>query len=251
MSGEWTVLRTRLALGVEPIDAVLGTRMVRAIHVEVERAGSLWPVARHETGRHALTRPEELGESVDLRLYDRRRGVVPRRIRVPLPGLDERRAAMRTRKPVLFPGVAWDLVGGATALRGRVLHDDQPVRWAWLEARRPDDDAVVLRTRADDRGEYLLVLDAGTIPLAELTPTFALDLRAHGPSSPTTPAIGERDPLWDLPIETLAAPGDPDPIAEGAPTLPADLPVGWTTLGEARVTLTLGRTVGDDDLLSF
>ncbi|MFO7567687.1 MAG: hypothetical protein R6X02_33910 [Enhygromyxa sp.] len=252
MSGDWVVARHRLALGIEPIDALLQSRLARAIQVEVEGADSRRAITRHETGRHALLGPERLGESVDLRLYDRRRGFVPRRLRVPLPEVEERKAELRTRRPVLFPGVAWDLGGGATALRGRVQLDQQPVRWAWLEARLPDSDEVVLRTRADDRGEYLLVLDAAAISLAELTPTFELDLRAYGPSSIEAPAKDEDDPLWDLPLEPLAAPGDPDPIAEGAPSLPTQLPADWTTLGERRVTLELGRTNSERaDLLSF
>src|SRR5690606_39004160 len=114
--------------------------------------------------------------SLDLRLYDPQRTWVARRLRVPLPADTELRVSHRVRRPVLFPGVAWPLGSGATAVRGRVHRDGLPVRWAWIEARRVDESDVVLRTRADDRGEYLLVLDSRTVVFSELPTALQFDL---------------------------------------------------------------------------
>lgn len=241
---EWALTRQRLALGVAPIDAVRRAGLLRPISVQIEVDGgaSLVPMTRHASGHHVLTGPEGRGASLDLRLHDRRRAWVPRRVRVPLPNIDDTNVARRTRELVLFPGVNWDLVGGATALRGWVRRATQPVRWAWLEVREPGDDAVVMRTRADDRGEFLLVLNHDTLgPLINLPSALVLELRVHGPSvAPTpTPASDQYGPLWDLPIEQLAAPGAPDPTAAGEAQ---GLPSGWATLGDVQVTLTPGRT---------
>jgi hypothetical protein len=259
--------RERLAIGIEPIDAIFGTRVTRAIHVDVERPGEPAvrsdtegfrrragrdrpPMSRNDSGRHAMLLRGEFASgavtSVQLRLYDRHRRWVPRRIEVPLPATTEVSTAGRIRRPVLYPGVAWDLPGGATTLRGcvRLGAGKAPVRWAWIEVRRPDADDIVLRTRADDRGEFLLLAGPKTVMDRELGSTFELVVRVFGPSTPAKPAAGEPDPLWDLPLETLAPPGTADdPIAAGRPTLPGQLPIGWKQLGEARVTLIPGRMV--------
>jgi hypothetical protein len=257
--------RERLALGIEPIDAIFAGRVTRAIHVDIERPGEppirsdaegfrrlagrdRAPMSRNDSGRHAMLLRGELGSSVRLRLYDRHRRWVPRRIEVPLPAASDDSTKGRIRRPVLFPGVAWDLPGGSTTLRGcvRVGANKTPVRWAWLEVRRPGGSEIVLRTRADDRGEFLLLVGPTTVLDIELDATFELDVRAFGIPSPSKPPAGEPDPLWDLPLETLSAPGTADdPIAEGRPNLPTQLPTGWAQLGEARVTLIPGRMVHD------
>ncbi|MFV8752700.1 hypothetical protein ACNOYE_19300 [Nannocystaceae bacterium ST9] len=266
MSVAWSRVGNRLALGVEPIDAVSGLRVARPIHVDVERPGLAWlredregfaraagrgraPISRHETGRHAMIMRDDLGESVQLRIYDRRRGFVPRRLAIPLPLAAEIATAPRIRRPVLFPGVAWDLIGGSTALRSRVRRAGQPVRWARLEGRRPGEPEVLLRSRADDRGEFLLVLGVATLAQAELEGQFELEVEAFGPpAAMVPPSEGDAlDPLWDLPVETLAAPGVDDPVAlgEGPP------PVGWISLGSASLTFELGRTLSDQASLDF
>jgi hypothetical protein len=238
---EWQVTRHRLALGVEPLDGVRRAGLVRPIIVEVEGGEAPGMMLRHASGRHVLLGPERLGESVDLRLYDHRRGWVPRRLRVPLPSAEDTSVARRRREPVLFPGVSWDLVGGTTALRGRVRRDGQPVRWAWLELREADEEPVLMRTRADDRGEFLLVLNSDTVVRPELwSSTLSLELRVSGRTDISPPAPDEHDPLWDLPLERLSPPGTPDPTAAGAPT---ELPDGWGPLGDASIELTIGRTV--------
>lgn len=258
----WALVGNRLALGVEPRDAVLGSRLTRAIHVDVERPGAAWlredsqgfvraagrdraPMSRNDSGRHSMIWRDDLGAAVQVRMYDRRRIWVPRRLAIPLPPSDVVATAGRIRRPVVFPGVAWDLVGGATALRSRVQQGGAPVRWAWLFARRPGEAEVVMRARADDRGEFLLVLGPATLAQAELDGEFELDIEAFAPISPS-PAL-DGDPLGDLLVETLAAPGDDDPVAEGR----ADPPDDWMAIGIGRVTLELGRTVSDQVSLAF
>lgn len=267
---EWAQ-RERLALGIEPTDAIFGSRVTRAIHVDVERPGESAvrsdaegfrrragrdrpPMSRNDSGRHAMLLRGELGTSVRVRLYDRHRRWVPRRIEVPLPPAADMSTSGRIRRPVLFPGVAWDLPGGSTTLRGcvRLGAEKSPVRWAWIEVRRPGASEIVLRTRADDRGEFLLLAGPTTVLDIELDTSFELAVRVFGPDKPPKPAAGESDPLWDLPIETLMPPGTAsDPIAEGRPTLPGQLPTGWKQLGEARVTLIPGRMVHDPTSFDF
>ncbi|HLT38489.1 MAG TPA: hypothetical protein VK034_19515 [Enhygromyxa sp.] len=260
------VSELRLALGVEPIDALLGGRVARPLQVELEGSGHRF--TRHESGRYSLARwlgAAQAGPTspLDLRIFDRRRGYVPRRLRVHLPPVAEVASGRRIRRPALYPGVAWDLVGNATALRSRVLRDGAPVRWACVEARRPGagEDDIVIRTRADDRGEFLLVLASDTIELSELEPIpgepigsklmidLELDLRIHGPASAPVPppaSEGPLDPLWDLPLDELELPADPvdpedlDPVAAGH-----TIPDGWVPLVEHRIRFALGHTISD------
>lgn len=266
MSVAWSRVGNRLALGVEPIDAVSGFRVARPIHVDVERPGAAWlrddrdgfarsagqgraPISRHETGRHAMILRDDLGESVQLRLYDRRRGFVPRRLAIVLPLAAEFATGPRVRRPVMFPGIAWDAIGGATIVRSRVVRAGLPVRWARLEARRPGEPEVVLRSRADDRGEFMLVLGVATLAVAELDTPLELEVEAFGPPAPLlAPTSGDAlDPLWDLPIETLAPPGADDPVARGE----GPLPLGWISLGSATLSFELGRARSDQTSLDF
>lgn len=250
----WAVREARLALGLEARDAVLGDRVSRSLIVELELpSGERRALPRHESARYSLLLREIAGSPLDLRIYDHRRGYVPRRLRVALPPVSDASAGLRVRRPRMFPGVAWDLVGKATALRSRVLRDGAPVRWARVEARRPDEDEVVLRTQADDRGEFLLVLAPDSLILSELSPLppaggalisgLELDIRIYGPDEAPIRAANESDPLWDLPVDelpVLADPEDPDPGAAGE-LIPDD----WIELTEQRIQLRLGRTLSD------
>lgn len=248
MTPALSVIRTRLGLGIEPLDAVLGTCVARRLMIEIDGRGSTrTPVQRHTTGRHALVLRDEMRSPLDLRIYDHRRGYVPRRLRIELPDLAEPR--LRIHRPVLFPGMAWDLIGKATALRSRVWRARAPVRWARIEAHRPTRPEVVLRTQADDRGEFLLVLAANTVELSELESELQLDIHVFGPPAPLPLPPGPHDrldPLWDLPVDVLALPTATPPSP--APTSDAHgIPSGWITLAVKRITLAVGRTTSDQN----
>lgn len=244
-------IRTQLGLGFEPIDAIRGARVARPLTVELESQLLRQPMRRHESGRYSvllasqLLPTNELKPPVTVRVFDRRRGYVPRKLEVPLPAVTVVRSARRIRRPQLFPGVAWDLSGTETGLLARVTRGVEPVRWAQIEASRPGSAAVVLRTRADDRGEFLLVLGSRTLELTEIGP-LALELRVYGPAAapePPTDSDDPLDPLWDLPAETLTnIDGEVanDPVLAGV-----GRPDGWIELRQATISFTLGRVISD------
>ncbi|MBV9879457.1 MAG: hypothetical protein JO180_03130, partial [Gemmatirosa sp.] len=94
-------------------------------------------------------------------------------------------------------------------------------------------------------GEFLLLLPPGAIagPAVELPPTLSLFVTAHGrrglPAGAPDPAIRAADPFWDVPLETLGAPGlAPDPVADGQ-TIPAD----YDGAATRAVTFTYGLTI--------
>lgn len=259
----WSLTRHRLALGIEPLDAVARSMVARPVHIDIEwgdgphlrrdtdprsrpySRGQMFPrLSRNNSGRHAVLLTDNVGDSLDVRIYDRQRRWVPRRLAIPLPDASDATATLRFRQPWLFPGMAWDLSGGATAVRSRVGYDGDsfdPVRWARIEARMPDEDDVVLRTQADDRGEFTLILDRSMLPSVEIELPLELDVRCYGPAAQPAPPTGDDiDPLWDLPQDQLANPGDDDPAARGEV-----LPAGWVELASATISFTLGRTISD------
>jgi len=264
--------RVRLALGIEPIDALRGQRLSHRIHVTFDDVPLGLPrpqVVRHGSGLFVLVHGDGVGTDLTLRLFDigeptdpahfrgetSRRRCVPRRLRIPIPSPADADALPVTRRscrPMLFPGAAYDVCEAVTGLRSRVLRAGAPVRWARVEARRPGaapGDAPVGRAHCDEHGEFLLILDPAAAPMAALESPFQLDLVAHAPDPPAPlPPAEQRaaDELWDLPVETLT-PGDaPDPVAEGA--FP---PAGWSTAGPATSTeFHYGRLRSDVPALS-
>lgn len=220
------------------------TRAVHPVHVVVEpppqplawyqrladRGGDVheeWAsLPRRPSCRHVLLYTPGLDDHVTVRLFDRVRRYVPRRLRVPLALLDPDdpmpvdalTVQERSRRPALFPGATYPIVGGTTAIRGRVLRGGAAARWARVEARRqPADPDPVAVAHGDDRGEYLLVLGAGAAPAGPLPASLTLHLTAVLPATaPAAPAaIRAADPLWDLPLEPLPAAGLPDPVSSG------------------------------------
>lgn len=119
------------------------------------------------------------------------------------------------------------------------------VRWAWIEVRRIDEDEVVLRTRADDHGEFLLVLGPDFVPQAEFDGQFEFDVKAFGPSG--LGDVDPDDPLSGLPLETLTL----DVAGEARSAGAGELPTGWVSLGSARMILMHGRTLSDQTGLEF
>jgi hypothetical protein len=149
---------TRLALGIELVDAPRARRVANPVTVLVEPAPLVDPltaeqrrllarlaeagtplhdawrrVPRHASCRHALVFEPGRGTHVDLRVLDASERFVPRRLRVPLvdlgapedlAALDALPTAQRARFPSLFPGAAYDVSYAATGLRGRVVVSD-------------------------------------------------------------------------------------------------------------------------------
>ena len=258
----------RLALGLEPLDALSGLPVNQPLRVDVEyriphsspgpasryrfaqQPGRLPLVMnRHDTGRYSLHYQAGIRDSIDLRLFDTRRRYVPRRLRVPLMDLQdvlsietnqERDYARgRIRRPVLFPGAAYDLVGGATGLRGRVLRDAQPMTWSWVEAYTSAEDELVGRARGDERGEFLLLIHPLAAAAGELPDAIELTLLIYGPSvAPLAPDpdLPAQDPLWDLPLEELPAAGIEDQVSPGITP-----PPGYVEGASVELTLPIGR----------
>jgi hypothetical protein len=249
----------RLAVGIEPRDALSRSRIGGAgLAVTLESPLGLRdarPLA-HAGGRWSIRYVPALPDHVDLRIDDPARRFVPRRMRFPVVSLADVKtgeasgapvpAARRTWRPLLFPGAAHPLAASATGLRGRVVRDSQPVRWARVEARLVPDGNVLWRAHGDDRGEFLLVVGPDPRGFAELPSVMQIWVSAFARKpSPSEPAAGTSDPLWDMPVETVAPPTGTavdDPVALGQ-TLPQDYDPGFPAT--SAVDLIPGRIRSD------
>jgi hypothetical protein len=113
------------------------------------------------------------------------------------------------------------------------------MRWARVEARLPGAGLLVGRAHGDDRGEFLLLIGAEASPVGDLNPPLQLEVTVRGPAVPPVPPTPDRpkiDPLWDLPLEQAALPGDPDPVSAGE-SQPSD----YTASTMQAVALPFGR----------
>jgi hypothetical protein len=249
----------RLALGLEPRDALRHGRIARPLEIALDgvptasgrrrKLGDLGAsvglshLDRHRSNRWVLLYDPVVEGPVDVRLVPRDRRFVPRRIRLRITSLadvlaaeaqgTDVPAASRVWRPFLFPGAAYDIHETATGVRGRVLEGGAPRRWTRVEARIGN--TVIGRAHGDDRGEFLLVLGQ-TANFGDLQPTVTVTIRVHGRTP--APALNPADPLADLPLETTALPGvSPDPVAEGR-----QLPNQYVQLAQrAGVALPIGR----------
>lgn len=246
-----TRLVHRLALGLEPLDAARGGRLHYPVRMDVEgklpwapgapgdarrpyrramRRGDVRPsISRNNTGRHVLLYHPALASRIDVRIYDHERRYAPRRFRIPLVSLDDvldaeeagapLPAGSRIRRPVLFPGAAYEVGELATGLRGRVLRDNRPMRWARVDAFLDTATGpLVGRAHGDDRGEFLLLLSPRAAPGAELPEVLNVRVMIYGPkdaSTPTSPSLPQEDAWWELPLEQLPPAGAPDPVSAG------------------------------------
>ena len=268
----------RLALGFELLDAARGGRLTHPAWVDVEgplpwtpawerkrRATSRRPTMpvsprsnlhRHASGLHTLLYQPGLAEQVDLRIYDRYRRYVPRRLRAPMASLqqvldaEEQGGAFpfeqRVRRPFLFPGAGHDVNTLATGLRGRVLRNGLVMRWSRVEAFLDTPAAPPLaRAQGDDRGEFLLLLPPEASTVSVLVDPIAVRVRVYGPQtvpSPATPQLPTLDRYWDLPLEVWPPPGDPDGVSNGA-----QLPPGYVEGATRVVPFQLGRILTASD----
>ena len=179
----------RLLLGLEPVDAVRGSRLSHPVSISLEGLqGRLRLISRHASGRFTLLADPSLGTPLDLLIGDPRRRWVPRRLSVPLP------PAARLLRPSLYPGAAYDVAETATGLRGRVVRGGSPVPWVRVEARLEGTSPVVGRAHGDDRGEFLLLLDRTASPLPELSDPVRVEISVFAAAGTL-----EQPPLEELP----------------------------------------------------
>ena len=158
---------------------------------------------------------------------------------------------MRRRRLALFPGAAYDLVGKATGLRGRILRNDEPMRWAYVEAVLADTFSLAGRARADDRGEFLLLLWPEAAPETDLARTIQAVVSVSGPVEQPVPASDDmpsRDKLWDLPLEELPDADTCDDVSSGE-----SFPEGFATAlsGVRTVDFEIGRILTGIDEAPF
>lgn len=221
----------RLAVGLEPLDALSATRIARPVDVTLDApptAPALLTLPRHGSGRFVLLFDDGVDTPVSFRIVPADRRFVPRRMQFAF--VDEATVLAaeqagadvptetRAWRPRLFPGAAYDVPHTATGVRGTVTKSGAPVRWTRVEA--SIDGTVVGRAHGDDRGEFLLVLGpngdvSGTGDLVSPI-DVTIDVYARNPALPVDPADG----LADLPLEAAANPGAlPDDVSDGK-TLP-------------------------------
>jgi hypothetical protein len=224
-------------------------------------------IDRHATSRYTvLYRDDPTRQTIPItiRLFDCHRWFVPRRLRMKILTLEQLLNAeasaggpaflpvlrppqppvsARVRKPVLFPGAAYQTDASVTGLRGRVVRAGKPMRWARVEARESASGTLLGRAHGDDRGEFFLILGSVATPgaVSRLVVPVTVAVRVFGPAQPPVPGASDPDrldPLWDLPIEETPIPDDPDPVSTGE-----QLPPGYraSTAGPPQVDLPVGR----------
>jgi hypothetical protein len=247
----------RLILGIEPTDVHHNARVAHPIDVVFDTpafrpAPPSWETAlglpdpigarpsipRHRSCRHALMFPPAVDSPIAIRIYDRTRRFVPRRLSYPIPAdITVASPPSRVRRPALFPGAAYDVTPAATGIRGRVTWNQSaanevPARWVRVEA--VINGHVVGRAHGDDRGEFVLLLRNEAGGLGDLPVPLVAQVTAFGPPAPIV--VSPDDPLSDLPVETLAA--DPDTVSPGE-----TLPAGYASTAQSSrpVTFELGR----------
>lgn len=260
----YSAIAHRLALGIEPIDALRGQRALAplAVACDAPAEDGLHPrFDRHPSNRFVLRYDATLanGGTVDLRLFAARgpvyalgndtRRYVPRRLRIALPTLavaEQRSPLARVCRPRLFPGAAHPVSDLASGVRARVLRaatasrPPRPARWIRVEARLARDGAPLIgRAFGDDRGEFLLLIPPQVDTFGAAS-RLRVRLRIFAPPEPTppTPDAAARDPLWDLPLEAPTALDDGDGVVLGA-----GLPAGYAAVLEPIVEVPLGRLV--------
>jgi hypothetical protein len=243
----------RLALGLEPVDAGLRTRLPHAIQVTFDSDPLGLPrphIDRHHSCRHALLFDPSFTDQVDLRFLDPERRIVPRRMRIPLRPLaqaDAKPFTDRVRRPVLFPGAAYDLTCLATGLRGRVLRSGVPMRWARAVALLAGTNTEAARAHGDDRGEFLLIAGSGPAPVTDTDTSLSFDVQIWGPTAVPVPVpadLASIDPLWDLPLEKPVSLGNPDPVDPVDPMFAGlTMPDTYSLLVTTTVTIALGQVI--------
>lgn len=266
----------RLALGIHPRDPVLNRGVQHRVRVDIEHQtphaqsqhnepyyqpqirGRLPVVlSRNGSGRYTLLFYPGIKDQIIIRIFDYRRHYIPRRLSLPIPTLEDvinleasevaDYYSDRIREPVIFSGAAYDVCSRSTGLRGRVVRDDEPMRWAVIEARLvlPDGGTgqLVGRARGDDRGEFLLIITSDATPEGEIDVSGQVEIEVSiaGPEDipePATPDIPQVDPFWDIPLETIPSIGDAGSVLRGE-VLPPDYQFSDST--RRKIKFRLGR----------
>jgi hypothetical protein len=243
---------TRLALGIEPVDAQRGTRIAGPLVVtfdESPRPLHKWRtfpnglllddvlprMTRHGSGRYARIFARGTPIDIAVRLSDRSRRYVARRLRLSVPAESvDAAAAFRTVRIHLHPGANAELSTATSAIRGRIVHTGLPVRWCRVRAEETASGQLFGFTHGDDRGEFVLPLapPADHVGMAAdpLVVRLVLGVPPTPVPPPTDPLVPLVDPLWDLVEEASAlplAPPDPDGGDIGNGRL---FPAGFTTI---------------------
>jgi hypothetical protein len=219
----------RLALGIEPTDPLIRSRI--GWPIEVTRDGTPFPVPsflrsptasrweepsvlqvipRSDSCRHVILLRPTTSEPIALRLRDPTERVLPRRLSI---RLDEPITSGRVVRPALYPAASYPVPAGAVGVRGRILRDGDPMRWTRVEARRTTDGVLVGTGFGDEHGEFIVLLRAEASRGADLILPLTVTVTVFGPDVLPDPDDFEGssiDPLWDLPLEEVAlgAPGD-------------------------------------------
>jgi len=256
----------RLALGIEPIDAHRRRRLSYPLQVAYYPTPPdlLRPtIQRHSSNLFAVRYQREIAQQFNLQFFDSarhaykpeydRRRVVPRRLLIPILSLNDvesqekinkKAFTRRIRRPAFFPGAAYDFSPTATGLRGRVVRNSQPMRWARVVATLVGETLIVGHAHGDDRGEFLLLINAQAATGSALPNPLRITVTVSGPTpvlTPDPPNLAVTDPLWDLPIETLADPGDDDPVATGVV-----LPANYTASVSRDIEFPLGKCLSEE-----
>jgi len=222
----------RLLLAVECQDAVLQRRVSSAIRIGRELPAALlprgydpsWP-CQDLTGRgpgravSCFDYRSPVHTDLVVRIVDPSRQFVPRRFELPPWQLAEILVAeanppvipaeSRLLRPWLAPGSGYRMPRGATSIRGRVARANHTgVRWARLTALGPGNQPVGW-TQADDRGEFLLLIDGtGTLP-PPAPSTLLVDLVVNAADPAPTPPAPGTDQYADLVLEQLIRSANP------------------------------------------
>jgi len=288
LPARYSTIQHQLAIGFEPLDALRGQRTAAPTLIEVEspqnnphapnhgfnhlaqRSDVVPGVGRGEYGLHRMLflKRYPTPNEVVVRLRDKGRRFVPRRFRVAVPArvaadAERRPLVSRRQAPLMFPGAAYDVGQRRSGLRGRVLRNGEPMRWAWIDAFylvNVGDDANpnflrsgrIGRAISDDRGEFLLVLNPlppAVAGVPDLVDPLWVNVVVNGPSPAPGPAVAG-DALWDLPLENLPVAGQPDPAANPNYTPPgyaADIGVD----GNRDIPFPIGRMLTGADVPDF
>jgi hypothetical protein len=214
----------RLALGLEPLDAVLGGRISQPITVDFPEKLRGLPrpdVDRHPSCLHVLIYQAGVKDNVNLRFSEPSRRFCPRQIQYPILTIAQAEALdyrNRVRKPSLFPGAAYDVAGCTTGIRGRVERkgSGKKIRWSRVTATLVNNGGTVIaHAHGDDRGEFLLILPPAATHGSDLVDPAEVRVDVFGPAVdpvPVPPDLASLDPFWDLPTEVaiILDPAHPD-----------------------------------------
>jgi hypothetical protein len=250
-------VRHRLALGLLARDAVNDRGTNAPLRVGWEASGHLlsadhpawWPCVDFERaggGRFRLRATPARPDVLTVRLLDRTRRYVARRLGVtlwpwadlvdPLPAHFVA-VASRTLPVWLFPGAAYPLPRGATAIRGRVARQADALPWARVDA--VDTGGTVLgHAHGDDRGEFLLLLTDTNQNPVQSTVDVRLVVRA--------PAV----PLPAPPVEPVPRPANPPAAGDLDNPLLRGITPPAITVPNTAPTLQVSVNVGEELVLA-